>query len=169
MTKMSCPIKKDSSPRKNDLKCSERDHSEADDHFLGAILQRKDGKCNSPTSSKESHSDRESDLEDSNSEFQGRLSLSYVNLRWVFRLLSGWVKTIYFHLQKLNKNLFYSRQTNSAKVHQRRSTEGIAQLSRHFSFMNLNVRSKNPTTLTCTHGKNLLSRLTFLKFVYRYI
>ncbi|KAL9986407.1 hypothetical protein ACROYT_G000550 [Oculina patagonica] len=71
---MSCPIKKDSSPRKNDLKCNERDQSEADDHFLGAILQRKDGKCNSPTSSKESHSDRESDLEDSNSEFQDEFS-----------------------------------------------------------------------------------------------
>lgn len=72
-------MKKDSTPGNNDMKCSERD-SEADDHLLSAILLRKDGKCNSPTSSKESHSDRESDLEDLNSEFQGRLSHSYVNL-----------------------------------------------------------------------------------------
>lgn len=79
MTKMSCPTKKDSAPGKTDMACHETG-SEADDHLLGAVLQRKDGKCNSPTSSKESHSDRESDLEDSNSELQGRQSLSYVIL-----------------------------------------------------------------------------------------
>lgn len=171
MTKMSCPIKKDSLPRKSDLKCSERDHDDNDDHFLSAILQRKDGKCNSPTSSKESHSDRESDLEDSNSEFHGRLSHSYVNLISLFRVVmwSGCAKTLYFDLRKLNKNSFYFWQTNSAKVHQRRNTGGIARPSRHFNFTNLNVRSRNPTTLTCTHGKNLLSRLTFPKFAYRYI
>ena len=72
-------MKKDSAPGKTDMACSERD-SEVDDHLLSAVLQRKDGKCNSPVSSKESHSDRESDLGDSNSEFQGRLSLSDVNL-----------------------------------------------------------------------------------------
>ena len=72
-------MKKDSAPVKTDMACSERD-SEVDDHLLSTVLQRKDGKCNSPASSKESHSDRESDLEDSNCEFQGRLSLSDVNL-----------------------------------------------------------------------------------------
>lgn len=72
-------MKKDSAPGKTEMACNERD-SEVDDHLLSAVLQRKDGKCNSPASSKESHSDRESDLDDSNSEFQGRLSLRDVNL-----------------------------------------------------------------------------------------
>lgn len=73
MTKMSCPMKKDSAPGKTEMACNERD-SEVDDHLLSAVLQRKDGKCNSPASSKESHSDRESDLDDSNSEFQDEFS-----------------------------------------------------------------------------------------------
>ena len=67
-------MKKDSAPGKTNMACNERD-SEVDDHLLNAVLQRKDGNCNSPTSSKESHSDRESDLDDSNSEFQGKPSL----------------------------------------------------------------------------------------------
>lgn len=100
MTKMSCPVKKDSAPGKTDMACNERD-SEVDDHLVNAVLQRKDGKCNSPTSSKESHSDRDSDLEDSNSEFQGRLSLSDVILICddCFVFWSGRVKTIYFYLR----------------------------------------------------------------------
>lgn len=83
MTKMSCPIKNDSTPRKNEMKSNDRDsENDNDDHFLSAVLKRKDGKCNSPTSSKESHSDRDSDLEDSNSEFQGRRHvLSYIDLK----------------------------------------------------------------------------------------
>jgi len=93
-------MKKDSALGKTDMTCHERD-SEVDDHLLSAVLQRKDGKCNSPTSSKESHSDRESDLEDSNSEFQGRLSVSDVNLIYddCFVFWSGCVKTIYFYLR----------------------------------------------------------------------
>lgn len=83
MTKMSSPIKNDSTPRKNEMKSNDRDsENDNDDHFLSAVLKRKDGKCNSPTSSKESHSDRDSDLEDSNSEFQGRRHvLSYIDLK----------------------------------------------------------------------------------------
>lgn len=70
MTKMSCHIKSDSTPQKNDIHNTNRDgENDNKDHFLSEILKRKDGKCNSPTSSKESHSDRDSDLEESNSEF----------------------------------------------------------------------------------------------------
>lgn len=70
MTKMSCHIKSDSMPQKNDIHNINRDgENDNKDHFLSEIFKRKDGKCNSPTSSKESHSDRDSDLEDSNSEF----------------------------------------------------------------------------------------------------
>lgn len=77
MTRMSLPVRKDSTPRKDDLKFRERDGENSDDasHFLNSNLKRKaEGKCGSPTSSKESHSDRDSDYEDSNSEHQGRSS-----------------------------------------------------------------------------------------------
>lgn len=97
---MSCHIKSDSTPQKNDIHNTNRDgENDNKDHFLSEILKRKDGKCNSPTSSKESHSDRDSDLEESNSEFHGRRQIiSDVDLKWMFRLFTQprTVKTIYF-------------------------------------------------------------------------
>lgn len=59
--------------RKSDLKWSEKESDNIDDvcNFLSSNLKRKaDGKCGSPTSSKDSHSDRDSDYDDSNSELQ---------------------------------------------------------------------------------------------------
>lgn len=85
MTRMSSTVTSDSASPKNDLMPSER-HSEnaVDDvcHFIGSTMKRKaEGKCGSPTSSKDSHSDRDSDYEDSNSEHHGmyvvQMSITY--------------------------------------------------------------------------------------------
>lgn len=74
MTKMDSPVRQDSTPREDDLISKERESKNADDACLliSSSLKRKaDGKCGSPTSSKDSHSDRDSDYEDSNSENPG--------------------------------------------------------------------------------------------------
>ena len=165
MTKMSSPIRKANSTmtRKSDLKWSEKESDNIDDvcNFLSSNLKRKaDGKCGSPTSSKDSHSDRDSDYDDSNSELQGNPSRTYVCRREM--TVSGIFILMYqnnallFNAKKSKQLLLSSfRQMKATKARLRRSTEEIEPPSRPFNSTNLSAPSKNPTTPMFTRERNL--------------